>query len=150
MATVFVVIAFISQDFDLHPRLTRRLHGKVPHDFFNTPLSLCVGQLNLQLPAVTGSIFTANAEGKCNTCQYVVSDIIIFHMNSKDKPLAWLHSEVKTPPFSVEARMEAGFLLRQLKAGEKLGLPHSRPMPAIGRRCHELRIVDSDVTWRIV
>jgi phage-related protein len=71
-------------------------------------------------------------------------------MNSKDKPLAWLHGEVKTPPFSVEARMEAGFLLRQLQAGEKLGLPHSRPMPAIGRRCHELRIVDSDVTWRIV
>ncbi len=46
--------------------------------------------------------------------------------------------------------MEAGFLLRQLQAGEKLGLPHSRPMPAIGRRCHELRIVDEDVTWRII
>ena len=71
-------------------------------------------------------------------------------MSPKDKPLAWLHSEVKTPPFSAEARMEAGFLLRQLQAGEKLGLPHSRPMSAIGRRCHELRIVDSDVTWRIV
>ena len=71
-------------------------------------------------------------------------------MNPKDKPLAWLHSEVKTPPFSAEARMEAGFLLRQLQAGEKLGLSHSRPMSAIGRRCHELRIVDSDVTWRLV
>jgi phage-related protein len=23
-------------------------------------------------------------------------------------------------------------------------------MPAIGRRCHELRIVDADQTWRIV
>ena len=71
-------------------------------------------------------------------------------MNSKDKPLMWLHGEIKTPPFSAEARLEAGFLLRQLQAGEKLGLPHSRPMPVIGRRCHELRIVDEDATWRIV
>jgi len=23
-------------------------------------------------------------------------------------------------------------------------------MPAIGRRCHELRIIDADVTWRLV
>ena len=29
-------------------------------------------------------------------------------------------------------------------------MPHSRPMPAIGRRCHELRIVDEAVTWRII
>jgi phage-related protein len=29
-------------------------------------------------------------------------------------------------------------------------MPISRPMPAIGPRCHELRIVDEDVTWRIV
>ena len=27
---------------------------------------------------------------------------------------------------------------------------HSRPMPAIGKRCHELRVVDADATWRIV
>ena len=31
-----------------------------------------------------------------------------------------------------------------------IGLPHSRPMPSIGRRCHELRITDENVTWRIV
>jgi len=31
-----------------------------------------------------------------------------------------------------------------------LGLPHSRPMPTIGRRCHELRISDKEVTWRII
>lgn len=71
-------------------------------------------------------------------------------MNPKDKPLVWLHGEIKTPPFSAEGRMEAGFLLRQLQVGEKLGLPRSRPMPVIGRRCHELRIVDEDATWRIV
>jgi phage-related protein len=31
-----------------------------------------------------------------------------------------------------------------------LEMPHSRPMPAIGEHCHELRIVDRDVTWRII
>ena len=71
-------------------------------------------------------------------------------MNPNDKPLAWLHGEVKTPPFSPEARLEAGFLLRRLQVGEKISLPHSRPMPSIGRRCHELRINDRDVTWRII
>lgn len=29
-------------------------------------------------------------------------------------------------------------------------MPHSRPMPSIGPRVHELRIVDQDQTWRIV
>ena len=67
-----------------------------------------------------------------------------------DKPIVWLEGEIRTPPFSCEARIEAGTLLRRLQRGEKLGLPHSRPMPSIGRRCHELRIGDKDVTWRIV
>ena len=65
-------------------------------------------------------------------------------------PLAWLHGEVKTPPFSAAARLEAGLLLRQLQRGVLLGLPHSRPMPSIGRRCHELRIPDATQTWRII
>lgn len=67
-----------------------------------------------------------------------------------DKALAWLHGEVKTPPFSKAARIEAGLLLRKLQQGERLSMPHSRPMPSIGRRCHELRIDDENVTWRIV
>jgi phage-related protein len=46
-------------------------------------------------------------------------------MPDSDKPLAWLHGEIKT-------------------------MPQSRPMPSIGARCHELRIVDGDLTWRIV
>lgn len=29
-------------------------------------------------------------------------------------------------------------------------MPQSRPMPSIGRACHELRIVDQDGTWRIM
>lgn len=71
-------------------------------------------------------------------------------MASPDKPLVWLHGEIKTPPFSAAARLEAGVLLRRLQHGEALSLPHSRPMPRIGRRCHELRIPDAQATWRIV
>jgi len=29
-------------------------------------------------------------------------------------------------------------------------MPQSRPMPAIGPRCHELRVNDRNATWRIV
>jgi phage-related protein len=71
-------------------------------------------------------------------------------MDEYDKPLVWLHGEVKTPPFSQEARIETGVLLRRLQQGENLGLPHSRPMPSIGGHCHELRIRDTDRNWRIV
>ena len=41
-------------------------------------------------------------------------------------------------------------MLRQLQGDTKLGLPHSRPMPGIGARCHELRVVDEGATWRII
>lgn len=71
-------------------------------------------------------------------------------MSPSDKPLFWLHGEIRTPPLSREARIEAGFLLRRLQRGESLGLPHSRPLPTIGARCHELRIVGRESTWRIV
>src|SRR4051794_34668428 len=71
-------------------------------------------------------------------------------MATADKPLVWLRGAVKTPPFSTEARIEAGVLLRRLQAGERLGMPHSRPMPSIAARCHELRIVDAGKTWRVV
>jgi len=67
-----------------------------------------------------------------------------------DKPLVWLHGELKTPPFSREARVEAGVLLRRLQGGERLGLPHSRPLPSLAPRCHELRIPDAQATWRII
>lgn len=71
-------------------------------------------------------------------------------MSESDKPLVWLRGEVQSPPFSAEARREAGFLLRMLQGGEKLAMPRSRPMPSVGRRCHELRIPDKNQTWRIV
>lgn len=69
---------------------------------------------------------------------------------ASDKPLVWLKGEVKTPPFSQPARLEAGGLLRQIQRGEVLGLPHSRPMPEIAPGCHELRINDSGSNWRIM
>jgi phage-related protein len=71
-------------------------------------------------------------------------------MSPRDKPLVWLRGEIKTPPFGSDARIEAGFLLRRLQRGESIGLPHSRPMPTIGAGCHELRIVDAKVNWRIM
>lgn len=71
-------------------------------------------------------------------------------MSPDDKPLVWLSGEVKSPLLSDDARLEAGFLLRRLQRGDSIGMPHSRPMPSIGRRCHELRIADEDAAWRIV
>jgi len=61
-----------------------------------------------------------------------------------------MHGEIATPPFSSNARIEAGYLLRQVQKGIKLSLPQSRPMPSIGTRCHELRINDENLTWRII
>ena len=71
-------------------------------------------------------------------------------MNPPGKPLVWLRGEIKTPPFTAEARVEAGHLLRLVQLGWKVGMPHSRPMPTIAPRCHELRIKDARSDWRIV
>ena len=54
-------------------------------------------------------------------------------MSRIQRPLVWLHGEVKSPPFSAAARLEAGLLLRQLQL-----------------RCHELRLQDQKAAWRIV
>ena len=78
---------------------------------------------------------------------------MLFDMKPKptpQKPLVILNGEIKTPPFSAAARIEAGYALRRLQQGETLAIPLSRPMPSIGARCAELRIVDADVTWRIM
>ena len=71
-------------------------------------------------------------------------------MNESDKSLVWLRGEVKSPPFSKEARIEAGLLLRRLQRGELLAMPQSRSMPSIAPRCHELKVNDRNQTWRIV
>ncbi len=66
------------------------------------------------------------------------------------KVLVWLAGEVKSPPFTLAARIEAGCLLRRLQEGEALGMPHSRPMADVGGNCHELRVPDRDQTWRLM
>lgn len=71
-------------------------------------------------------------------------------MTESDKPLVWLRGEIQSPPFSKEARIEAGLLLRRLQRGELLAMPQSRAMPRIASGCHELRINDRNQTWRIV
>ena len=71
-------------------------------------------------------------------------------MSLQDKPLVWMHGEIITPPFSANARIEAGYLLRQILKGVILSLPQSRPMSSIGTRCQELRINDENLTWRII
>lgn len=66
------------------------------------------------------------------------------------KELIKLRGDILTPPFSEKARHEAGVLLRRLQRGYSIEMPHSRPMPSIGPRCHELRIRDEDNYWRII
>jgi phage-related protein len=69
-----------------------------------------------------------------------------------DRPLVILHGEIKSPPFSEQARRWAGFLLRKLQQGSPVSMPDSRPMRSIGKRCHELRVWDAEsrVEWRII
>jgi phage-related protein len=71
-------------------------------------------------------------------------------VSARDKPLVWLHGEIKTPPLSRVARLETGFLLRRIQRGEQLSMPHSRPMFTIGARCHEVRVTDANATWRVI
>lgn len=66
------------------------------------------------------------------------------------KTLRILSGEIKTPPMSLQARREAGSLLRDLQDGLSLSMPHSRPMPSIGASCHELRVRDEDLNWRVM
>ena len=71
-------------------------------------------------------------------------------MVEASRPLVWLKGEIKSPPLSAAARIEAGVLLRKLQQGESLSMPHARPMPDVGARCHELRIPDAAHAWRVV
>lgn len=64
------------------------------------------------------------------------------------KPLVWIHGEIKSPPFSLMARIKAGRLLQEVQNGKHLGMPVSRPR--IGPGCHELRIQDGGFAWRVV
>jgi hypothetical protein len=52
---------------------------------------------------------------------------------SRDKPLAWLHVEVKSPPFSRTARVETGFLWRRLQRGNAWLCRNPDRCPVSGR-----------------
>jgi len=67
----------------------------------------------------------------------------------REKRIDWF-AEVKTPPLPLSVRRKIGFHLRDLQEGKSLPMPHSRPMPSIGARVHELRVQDSDQTWRLI
>lgn len=67
-----------------------------------------------------------------------------------EKPVVWLHGEVKTPPFSEEARHEVGMLLGILQQHGTLGMPHAEPLPDVGPRCGALRVRDANQNWRIM
>ena len=69
-------------------------------------------------------------------------------MSPLHKEMVWLDEAPKTPPIPSEVRIEVGYLFRLLQAGILLSLPESRPMPDIGRNCHELRINSSSGIWR--
>ena len=72
------------------------------------------------------------------------------HEETFEKPLVWLHGEVKTPPFTAFGRQEAGMLLRLLQEGERLGMPQAEPLPDVGARCGALRVRDAEHNWRIM
>jgi hypothetical protein len=67
-----------------------------------------------------------------------------------DKPFVRLHGEVKTPPFSAEARLEAGSLFRQLQPWGGFGVAALEA--DVVNWATLSRVADSrrHVTWRIV
>jgi phage-related protein len=70
--------------------------------------------------------------------------------HGEEKPLVWLHGQIKTPPLGTKARIEMGYNLRLLQQGAMLGMPCARPMRTIGRACYELRARDAGVHWRLM
>ena len=76
--------------------------------------------------------------------------ILTYREHVPDKPLVWLRGAIKSPPLSDAARSEVGMLLRMLQRGHRLAMTTSRPMPSIGRGCHELRLTDGNRAWRII
>jgi len=109
--------------------------------------------LTAWMPAARRHVWMNSAADSC--CLQTAADRNLTYMsfmiyNVLYKEIVWLHGEIHTPPFSHEARVEAGHRLRLLQQGQLLSMPQSRPLPILGARCHELRLQDQDVTWRIV
>lgn len=66
------------------------------------------------------------------------------------KPLRWLAGQITVPPLSQEAALAVAALLEVVALGGMPTMPHSRPLPSVGLRCHELRVKNGNRTWRIV
>lgn len=127
-------------------------------DINNVSTTVDMPLLILPFTHTSAIVFDWHEKCKCLIMNYKKRKLTLAEMSvltytqsgEVHKDLVWIKSKVKSPPFSKEARIEAGFLLRLLQNGSLLGLPCSRPMPIIGKRCHELRIIDKDQTWRII
>lgn len=79
------------------------------------------------------------------------TDLIRYtEMGIIQKDLVILGGAIKTPPLSLRARREIGFLIRKLQFGLSLEMPRSRSLPLIGSRCHELRVNDGGKAWRVI
>ena len=50
--------------------------------------------------------------------------------------------------FPNDIKREIGYLIFKLQIGEYLKMPFSRPIPILGKNCHELRIKGKDDTYR--
>src|SRR5438552_12815626 len=71
---------------------------------------------------------------RCRLTLCQIRHIVQIRMSPQDKPLAWLHGEVKTPPFSKAARIDAGYLLRQLQQGQTLPALSLRSSCGVSRK----------------
>lgn len=83
------------------------------------------------------------------TCEYVTSGIQCGDESKGQAPrLAAWNCEITA---ILLRRSIGGWLLAAIAAARPHAfMPQSRPMPAIGSHCHELRIADSNKIWRIV
>ena len=72
-------------------------------------------------------------------------------MGRREKLLAWARGAepISSPPMPAQARIDAGYLLRLVQWGHKLGPPISEPMTDIGPGCHELRLTADKSEWRV-
>ena len=50
--------------------------------------------------------------------------------------------------FPDDVKREIGYMIFKLQIGEFLKMPFSRPMPILGKNCHELRVKGKDNIYR--
>lgn len=69
----------------------------------------------------------------------------------KEKLLVWAKGAeaISSPPMPVQARVDAGYLLRLVQRGHSLSSPVSEPRTDIGPGCHELRLTAEKTEWRV-